>query len=124
VLAATLAAAQNDKSANAPSGQPSDAVCVANTQIEIDQCLSNAYQSADKELNQVYSQLMKKQDAAGQSRLQVAQRAWIKYRDAHCTAAAAIYQGGSIQPSVRSGCLTRITRARIDELHQVYAMGP
>jgi uncharacterized protein YecT (DUF1311 family) len=61
VLAAALAAAQKDGSANAVPAQSTDAVCdEANTLMGINQCFGNAYQSANKELNQLYSQLMKK----------------------------------------------------------------
>jgi uncharacterized protein YecT (DUF1311 family) len=109
---------------SAQSQDSADAVCnAANTQMEINQCYGDAYQKAEKELNQLYSRVTKKQDGAGRVRLQTAQRAWLKYRGAHCAAAAAIYRGGSIESSIRSGCLMRITRTRIDELQHVYATG-
>jgi uncharacterized protein YecT (DUF1311 family) len=120
VFAASLVAGQNGTSP-APD-QPSETVCgEANTQIEINQCLGAAYQKADKKMNELYSQIIKKRDAAARNRLQAVQRLWIKYRDANCSAAAALYQGGSIQPSVRSGCLERLTRYRIDEMEHVYS---
>jgi uncharacterized protein YecT (DUF1311 family) len=133
VLAAIAVAAQQDGTAPvaqdsgqvAQSKDSADTVCnAANTQIEINQCYGDAYQKADKDLNRLYSRVTKKQNAAGLARLQLAQRAWLKYRDAHCAAAAAIYRGGSIQPSIRAGCLSRITRTRIDELQHVYATSP
>lgn len=112
----------NQSPQSTQSADNADTACnAANTQMEINQCFGNAYQKADKDLNQLYSRVKKKQDAAGLTRLQTAQRAWLKYRDAHCAAAAAIYRGGSIESSIRSGCLMRITRARIDEMQHVYA---
>ena len=121
VLAPVFATDQKTES----SAEAADANCSqANTQMEINQCLGDAYQKADKKLNQTYSGILKKQDAAGQARLRTVQRAWVKYRDANCDAAAARYAGGSIQPSIHSECLKRITAARIDELQHVYALNP
>jgi uncharacterized protein YecT (DUF1311 family) len=114
-----------DATPSAQSKDHADTVCnAANTQMEINQCFGDAYQKADKDLNQLYSRITKNQDAAGLSRLQTVQRAWLKYRDAQCAAAAAIYRGGSIESSIRSECLMRITRTRIDELQHVYATSP
>jgi len=129
IIATTLAFAQKDENISASPAQSetnrhratADAVCgEAYTQMEINQCLAAAYQRADKGLNELYSNMMSKQDPADRDYLQAAQRAWIKYRDANCEAAAALYQGGSIQPSVRSECLRRNTRARVEELNQIY----
>jgi uncharacterized protein YecT (DUF1311 family) len=132
IVAATFAFAQKDENPIAAPAQSesskhhatADAVCgEANTQMEINLCLAAAYQTADKELNELYSNIMKKQDPPDRDHLQAAQRAWIKYRDANCEAAAELYQGGSIQPSVRAECLRRNTRARADELRQIYDPG-
>jgi uncharacterized protein YecT (DUF1311 family) len=123
IVAAALVFAQKDENTNKHHAT-ADAVCgEANTQMEINQCLAAGYQRADKELNELYSNTVDKQDPADRDHLQEAQRAWIKYRDANCEAAAALYQGGSIQPSVRSECLRRNTRARVAELHQIYDTG-
>jgi uncharacterized protein YecT (DUF1311 family) len=120
IVAATLAFAQKDENTSAAPAQ-SDAACgEAKTQMEINQCLAAAYQRADKELSELYSNILNNQVPADRDHLQTAQRAWIKYRDANCEAAAALYQGGSIQPSVRAECLRRNTRARADELRQIY----
>jgi uncharacterized protein YecT (DUF1311 family) len=122
IFAAALAAGQKDASTNSTSTRLPEPVCgQANTQMEINQCFDTAYQKADKELNELYSELMKKRDASTRERLQAVQRLWIKYRDAHSEAAAALYQGGSIQPSIRSGCLERVTRYRIDEIRHDYS---
>ena len=45
-----------------------------------------------------------------------AQAKWVEYRDTHCAAVAAIYQGGSMQPMQRDACLVRLTEQRIAEL--------
>jgi uncharacterized protein YecT (DUF1311 family) len=121
IFSTVLAAGQKDASPNSDSAKSPEVCAQANTQMEINQCFDTAYQKADKELNELYSQLMTKRDAATRDRLQAVQSVWIKYRDAHCEAAAALYQGGSIQPSIRAGCLERVTRYRIDEIRHVYS---
>lgn len=45
-----------------------------------------------------------------------AQRAWLKFRDAHCLIAAAEFQGGSLQPMARAQCLAAITDERTRQL--------
>jgi uncharacterized protein YecT (DUF1311 family) len=77
--------------------------------MEIIQCFDTAYQKADKELNELYSELKKKRDASTRDRLQTVQRLSIKYRDAHCEGCRALL-GWVHQPSIRSGCLERVTR--------------
>jgi uncharacterized protein YecT (DUF1311 family) len=92
----------------------------AMTQLEINQCMSAAYKAADTELNSLYASLQGKPGDAVSEKLRIAQRAWIKYRDANCEAEAELYAGGSVEPTVRAGCLERVTRARIAELHTIY----
>jgi uncharacterized protein YecT (DUF1311 family) len=104
VVATILVAAQQDGTApvaqdanqspqSSQSEENANTICnAANTQAEINQCFGDAYQKADKDLNQLYAQVTKKQDARGRVRLRTAQWAWLKYRDAHCAAAPAIYR--------------------------------
>jgi uncharacterized protein YecT (DUF1311 family) len=121
ILGATFAVAQKDNKAHIAD----EAVCTeANTQAEMNTCLANAYKSADEELNRIYFDIKKKQTPAIDASLKTAQRAWIQYRDANCNAAAALYEGGTIQPSARYECLRRTTRARIDELQRIYSSNP
>lgn len=95
----------------------------AKTQSEMNQCSAAAYRAADKDLNAVYGSLKEKLDPDLFVKLQAAQRAWVAYRDANCEAESALYEGGSIQPMIRSSCLERATRSRIDELHVMYDTG-
>ena len=95
----------------------------ANTQLEMNQCSAAGFHKADSELNMLYASARKKLAAADSAKLQEAQRAWLKYRDANCDAETSLYEGGSIQPAIRAGCLERTTRARIAELHAVYETG-
>ena len=45
-----------------------------------------------------------------------AQRAWLKFRDAHCSIAAAEFEGGSLQPMARVQCLAGMTDERTRQL--------
>lgn len=94
----------------------------ATTQLEINRCAAEAYAAADADLNARWPAALAAMSGVGDgggdatSALRAAQRAWIAYRDLACEAEALPYQGGSIQPSIRLGCLTRLTRQRSDDL--------
>ena len=112
------------QSAVAQNRAPAKEACEnAKTQLEMNECADAAYRAADKELNAYYASLKEKLEANLVAKLQAAQRAWIGYRDANCEAEAALYEGGSIQPTIRSNCMERLTRARLEELHTIYDTG-
>jgi uncharacterized protein YecT (DUF1311 family) len=86
-------------------------------QNSMNMCADKDYQAADKKLNDVYGKLATALDDAGyKAKLKTAQRAWIQFRDTECTFEVAENEGGSIYPLVYSGCLTRVTGARTNEL--------
>jgi uncharacterized protein YecT (DUF1311 family) len=86
-------------------------------QMALNECAHLSFQKADAELNTLY-QNIKRRSAEPQSQnlLVAAQRAWVAFRDAECTFATSSATGGSIHPMVHSGCLERLTRARIGDL--------
>lgn len=96
------------------------------TQLDMNYCADLAWKLADEDLNLAYSMartLMQQTDAAlsaadrgAEVALRDAQRAWITFRDAACSAEGYVYFGGSIRPLVVSRCLERMTRARTEEL--------
>ena len=45
-----------------------------------------------------------------------AQRAWIKYKEAHCKAVAYGYEGGSMKPLIACSCLEELTNERRKKL--------
>ena len=45
-------------------------------------CLAARYKEAEKELKAVYDEAMKSLSSDGRQKLEVAQKAWLKYRDA------------------------------------------
>jgi uncharacterized protein YecT (DUF1311 family) len=87
------------------------------SQQGMNRCAGDAYQRADKALNAEWAKVLAAfEDAEGKKLLLDGQRAWLKYRDAHCRAAAFENLGGSIWPLINSGCLTSLTRERTREL--------
>jgi uncharacterized protein YecT (DUF1311 family) len=86
-------------------------------QMDLNKCAEDNLQSADTALNKVYQQLMAEQDAASRERLKDAERAWIAYRDRECAFETGPREaGGSMWPSLISGCLEEKTAAHIREL--------
>ena len=51
--------------------------------------------------------------------LLAAQRAWLTFRDQHCTLASFEARGGSMQPMLVSGCKVELTRARTKQLRDL-----
>ncbi|MER9642879.1 lysozyme inhibitor LprI family protein [Mesorhizobium sp. M0239] len=79
-------------------------------------CAGEDYQAADARLNKTYQDLTSSDDAGGKRLLQVAQRAWITFRDAECAHSTAASDGGSIHAMEVSQCLTRLTNDRVKQL--------
>jgi uncharacterized protein YecT (DUF1311 family) len=89
-------------------------------QLEMNDCAAAEYQRFDAELNAVWPIAKSRADAIGAgATLLDAQRKWIAFRDAACTAEIAPYGGGSIQPLIWYNCLTRMTRNRTFDLRQM-----
>lgn len=92
-------------------------------QSQMNICSANSYQQADARLNDIYKQAVASAKVSGgeaPALLRTAQRAWITYRDAACAAEAAPYEGGSIQPLIRTSCLKKLTERRSADLHETY----
>ena len=92
----------------------------ATTQVELNECTAQAYQAADKELNDAYQVLVGKlsNNAASLEKLRAAQRAWIGFRDAECAFESRAVEGVSAQPMVRNGCLEALTETRTETLRE------
>ena len=104
-------------------------------QMEMNFCAEIDFERADLELNQVWREAIAEaqrfdrersdEDRRADTRpgyeavLRAAQRAWITFRDQHCTWQG--YQearGGSMEPMSYNGCRTRVTRQRIEQLRE------
>ena len=85
-------------------------------------CLAKAKDKADAELNSVYMDLRKRLDGSDLKHLIEAQRIWISYRDANCSAERELYDGGTGAFPAYLACVEGMTRARTKELHVTYAV--
>jgi uncharacterized protein YecT (DUF1311 family) len=66
---------------------------------------------ADREINREYDQA-----PTSEAVLRQAQRAWVTFRDAHCTYEGHEARGGTMEPLLYNSCRARLTRERIDQL--------
>ena len=85
------------------------------------QCSYEAFKAADQRLAAKVEEIDLALDKQGRADLQVAQSAWLTYRDATCSAEYHLYGGGSGGPMARSACLEAQTRERLADLHAAFA---
>ncbi|MFZ1784355.1 MAG: lysozyme inhibitor LprI family protein [Ferruginibacter sp.] len=90
----------------------------AQTQMEMNEQAAREFKAADKTMSALYKKVMALQDDAGKKLLLEAQRAWIKYKEAHCESAANMYRDGSIYPLIYNSCLRELTEERTKKLQQ------
>ena len=109
----SVARAQHMNSADAPCRNVSITVAREN-------CFDQAYKTADSTLNQKYSQISKVLQPDDLQRLKAAQRLWIQFRDATCTAESHLYNGGTASAPAYSACLEEVTRQRTADLETIY----
>jgi len=98
-------------------------------QQEMNWCAAQDFHKADAVLNAQWTltvREMKQRDICdGKSTdgrpghfavLLSAQRAWLKYRDAHCDLEGYVFRGGSMEPLLVATCRTELTEARTMQL--------
>jgi uncharacterized protein YecT (DUF1311 family) len=93
------------------------------TQLEMNEAEHKNFLKADKELNQVYQQILKvyKSDTAFIKNLKASQRLWVQFRDAELSM---MYPDrnpgyyGSIHPMCWSIYKTELTNERIEKLRK------
>lgn len=113
----------------APAAEPAIDCDNAMAQSELNACAYQEYERADAALNAQWKLTvahMKKVDAdfdrsydtrpGYYDTLLAAQRAWLTYREQHCTSEGYTMRGGSAEPMVFSGCMRQLTEARTKEL--------
>jgi uncharacterized protein YecT (DUF1311 family) len=83
-------------------------------------CFFAASKKADTELNKFYRRVQTVVDGDELVKLREAQRLWIQFRDANCSAEHEPYEGGSAGPMVKVACLEAVTRHRTEELQVMY----
>jgi uncharacterized protein YecT (DUF1311 family) len=88
----------------------------ATDQMTMNECAHRAFQKSDAELNALYRDIERRSsDPQSQKLLIASERAWVAFRDAECTFSTASSVGGTIHPMAYSGCLERLTSARIGD---------
>jgi uncharacterized protein YecT (DUF1311 family) len=98
----------------------------AMAQSDLNICAEQDWQEADADLNRTYQEVMATMKAidadlppalqGAETALRTAQRAWISYRDAHCSASGFRFRGGSAETLLIYGCLRQTTIDRTEEL--------
>ena len=95
------------------------------TQVEMTGCASLAFEAADGDLNLAYGIAMDQarrrdgatpQEPSNAALMRDAQRKWIPFRDAACSAESTLARGGSMQSQLFLICMERLTRARTEDL--------
>ncbi|MHA6289475.1 lysozyme inhibitor LprI family protein [Maricaulis sp. CAU 1757] len=76
------------------------------------ECTVAEFEVWDAKLNTAYTELHASLPPSRANSLRDAQRAWIRLRDADCDYVTSVYQGGSLQPWVRSSCWLDYAAAR------------
>ena len=95
--------------------------CFSQTQLEMNETENKKFLKADKELNQVYQQILNeyKEDTAFVKNLKASQRIWIQFRDAEMKMMYPDSEPGyygSIHPMCWSIYKTELTNERIKKL--------
>ena len=82
------------------------------------QCLGNATEAWDKELNRIWGELMRELPAPAKDSLRTAQRKWIAFRDAEHEALALAYGAmpGTMYLVMHADAVSSLTRDRVREL--------
>lgn len=109
--------------------QPASDCADPQTQHAMNRCAAADFERADAALNGLWPEVLayvRRQDgsppiagdgrAGGEARLREAQRAWLRFRDAHCALDAYAMRGGSAEPLLYNGCRARITEERTRQL--------
>jgi uncharacterized protein YecT (DUF1311 family) len=95
----------------------------ARTQYELNNCSSDELRKVDAELNALYQLILTDyaDDPKFIEKLKIAQRAWVKFRDAEMEALFPPHNEdpnfyGSVQPMCESNWLVILTKQRIEQL--------
>jgi uncharacterized protein YecT (DUF1311 family) len=112
---------------SALSAQPDEVCTSAGSSLEETACARNKLKRAEAALNARYKQLLLELDEItkseperlGQlkSRLVLAQRAWVSFREAQCKAVEVWYTKGTLQGALYYDCMRSHAEERLKELN-------
>lgn len=86
------------------------------TQSAMNGCFGNQALQDQAKLDALLKELSVVLEKSEVTRLTAVQKVWTSYRDLHCQWQASFFEGGSIQPTERSTCLSSVIWSRIDGL--------
>jgi uncharacterized protein YecT (DUF1311 family) len=103
------------------------------TQMAINRCAAEAYRRADLEMNRLWKLAVADAKQSDKDRRPISsdtrpsyfsallegQRAWLKYRDAHCVSEGYSARGGSMEPMLVATCKERLTKERTTQLYEL-----
>jgi len=89
------------------------------TQAGMDETAGRAYEKADKQLNKVYSHLIRQLSPPVADKLKTAEKVWIAYRNAEATFESYNCEGGSVHPMILYGNLEGVTEERTESLKKL-----
>lgn len=99
------------------------------SQAEMNHCSYKEYLAADKILNEIWPVVRNKMRSVDDSQpkhlkgaaksLLKAQKAWITYKEAHCSVEGFAARGGTLEPLIVSICLTKLTVQRTKEFKEL-----
>ena len=123
VVSGTAMADPPSASAATPATATDTCMDHATSQTAMDMCASQSNAAADKELNQVYQQVLQKYatDKTFIAKFKAAQKAWLAFRDAELEARypdAKSGDYGSVYPMCANNEEEALTRKRIAELRE------
>lgn len=91
----------------------------AKTTVEMNECTAEEQQVVEKKLNEVYQRLLKQLgDTELKQKIVIAQRAWVKFREADCKALYTKYADGSIRTDMFLTCMQTHAEQRIKGLEE------
>ncbi len=88
------------------------------TTAQINNCAAALYRKSDRQLNEVYKQVISNLNRRDGEKLIDEQLAWIRGRDAACKDQGRITPGGSAYSGARDACLASETDKRTAELEK------
>lgn len=80
------------------------------------QCYQEAFQKSDRELNEIYQQLMNKADSQEKEYLRDMQLAWINLKESQCSLTRYYYRHARLNDRFKFFCEAAMTIRRVQEL--------
>jgi uncharacterized protein YecT (DUF1311 family) len=104
-----------------PQTQSAMNACAALDLARADDALNAQWALTAARMKELDGEVLREQDRQPgyHETLLDAQRAWLRFRDAHCLSESFMARGGSMQPMLDSGCKAALTNARTAQLRDL-----